>query len=307
MLERRFGHIDRREVLKSLGAALLGAGCLRAATNPLFPFSGIDHIALETPDSQKSLEFYTRIFGTAVVKGRNGRHYIRLGPNYLALASPVAGQRKNAGNYFGLGIENFEVKQVKQALTAAGIEATEVDGEGLLIHDPDGVAVELWSANSWSRLQQTASPISLPKSEARVQPTQINHLLLAVKDPEKSASFYEKVLGSPFTRSENPKRIWFRAGRDRVGLSLLAGSSGEPAADRDGVVNGQHLAGGQYLGIDHFGLVAPFDRAALTKDLQQAGAVVLPQVTNGPDADAIDFRDLNGVRVQISPPPKPRA
>jgi catechol 2,3-dioxygenase-like lactoylglutathione lyase family enzyme len=196
---------------------------------------------------------------------------------------------------------------VRQTLTAAGIEATEVDGEGLLIHDPDGVAVELWSSNSWSRLQQSASPISLPKREARVHPTQINHLLLAVADPEKSASFYEKILGSPFTRSENPKRIWFRAGRDRVGLSLLAGSSGEPAADRDGVVNGQHLAGGRYLGIDHFGLVAPFDRAALTKDLQQAGAVVLPQVAAGPDADAIDFRDLNGVRVQISPPPKPKA
>jgi catechol 2,3-dioxygenase-like lactoylglutathione lyase family enzyme len=305
---RNYGsaRIDRRQVLKALGTGVLIAGSGRAATSPPFSFSGIENITLETPDLKKSLEFYTAIFGSTVVKGRNGRQYIALGPNCLALASPVAGSRPNAGNYFGLGIENFQASEVKRSLSTAGIPATDMDGEGLLIHDPDGVSIELWGAHSWSRIQQTGSPVSLPAREALVHSTQINHLLLAVSDPEKSAPFYEKLLGSPFTRSENPKRIWFRAGKDRVGLSLLAGSSGEPEANRDGVVNGQHLASGQYLGLDHFGLVAPFDRAALTHALGQVHATVLPQVTTGPDADAIDFRDLNGVRVQVSPPPKPR-
>jgi hypothetical protein len=69
---------------------------------------------------------------------------------------------------------------------------------------------------------------------------------------------------------------------------------------------GQHLVSGLNLGLDHFGLVAPFDRGILSKELEQAGAAVVPQVTSGPDASAIDSRDLNGVRVQVSSTPKPR-
>jgi catechol 2,3-dioxygenase-like lactoylglutathione lyase family enzyme len=297
--------LNRREALAMLGGMALGAGPAFASTDPLFAFSGMDHITLEVRDVHKSAAFYARLFGNNVLKDKkSSRHYVKLGPNYLALVPTGGGPKTEVQTYLGLGIRNFQAADVKRSLSQLAIETREAPGGGLLILDPDGVPMQLWEQDSWSLLSKSASPVSVPGSgEPRILPTQINHLLLAVRDADKSAVFYEKVLGTAASHSENPKRIWFRAGTDRVGLSLL---SANPGANKD-QVTGQHLAGGEKLGIDHFGLIAPFDRAALTQELHSAGAKVLPQVTSGPDSAAMDFRDPDGYRVQIAPPPKPRA
>jgi catechol 2,3-dioxygenase-like lactoylglutathione lyase family enzyme len=298
--------LDRREALTLLGSAALGSTRLFAAAESPFKTTGIDHVTLAARDAQKSLDFYTRLFGNTVLKGKkNGRYYVQLGPVYMALDKPVAGQRENSGHYLCLGIENFDTAELKRTLNQLNIATTDANGDGLLIQDPDGIVIQFWGNNSWSLLSASAAPFSVAANGGpRIKPSSINHLLLAVSDPDKSATFYERFLGSPFTRSENPKRIWFRAGKDRVGLSPLSNSA--PAPGARAVVNGEHLASGQYLGLDHFGLVAPFDRAALRNELRAAGATVLPQVTSGPDASAIDFLDPNGVRIQVSPPPQPR-
>jgi catechol 2,3-dioxygenase-like lactoylglutathione lyase family enzyme len=290
--------VGRRDVIKMLGVGTLAAAAVSAATEAPFRFSGLDHIILPTTDMAKSLTFYARIFGNTILKDNNGpNHHVKLGPNYLTLVP--AGQK----GHFGLGIQNYQMADVKRTLDQAGVQSHEVAGAGLMFMDLDGIPVQLWAENSWSQLSRTASPISIAAAgEPLVRPTQINHLLLAVADPEKSAVFYEKFLGSPFSRAAEPKRIWYRAGKDRVGLSPLAG-----AAQSKDQVNGQHIASGLEVGLDHIGLVAPFDRAALTKELQAAGAKMLPQVLTGPDAAAIDFRDVNGFRLQITPPPQPKA
>ena len=300
-----FAVLSRREALAALGGLAGGARAAFASADPLFSFSGIDHITLEVQDVQESAAFYARLFGNNVLRDKkSSRHYIKVGPNYFALVPVGQGPKTKVQTYLGLGITDFQAADVKRSLSQAGVEAHESPGGGLLIVDPDGVPMQLWENDSWKLLSKFAAPVSISGSgEPKIQPMQINHLLLAVPDADKSAVFYAKVFGTPASHSENPKRIWFRAGTDRVGLSILATDLGS-GKDQ---VNGQHLAGSGKLGIDHFGLIAPFDRVVLTRELQDAGAKVLPQVTSGPDAAAIDFRDPDGYRVQITPPARSRA
>jgi catechol 2,3-dioxygenase-like lactoylglutathione lyase family enzyme len=298
MAQKPFNLVGRRDALKMLGAGALSVATASGATEAPFRFSGIDHIILPAADLAKSLAFYTRVFGNTVLKDKKGAiHHVKLGPNYVTLV-PL-GEK----GHFGLGIQNFQAGEVKRSLEQAGIQVKETPGGGLRVVDIDGLPIQLWAENSWNQLSQSAAPVSITASgDPKIRPTQINHLLLAVPDPEKSAAFYEKLLGSPFTRSANPLRIWFRAGKDRVGVSPLAA----PAQSKD-QVNGEHIASGLEVGLDHIGLVAPFDRDSLTIELLAAGAKMLPRVLSGPDAAAIDFRDVNGFRLQVSPPPPPKA
>jgi len=291
--------LGRRDVLAMLGAGTLAARTAFSATDPAFRFSGLDHVTLGVADVKKSVAFYARVFGSTILKdNKSASHHVKLGPNYITLAP--RGKDVKSASYLGLGIQNFQTADAKRSLDQLGIPYREAAGNGLMIHDPDGLPLQLWAENSWTQLAGTASPVSATVSgEPFIRPTQINHLLLAVSDPEKSAVFYEKILGSPMSRAAEPQRIWFRGGRDRVGLSPISGLTNQDSAE--------HLASGLNLGLDHVGLVATFDRTTLTKQLQEAGAKVLPQVASGPDAAALDFRDLDGFRLQITPPPKPRA
>ena len=82
----------RREVLATLTAGALAA-CTALAAGAPFRFSSLDHLALAVNDTEKSVHFYTRIFGNTVLKAKaNPRHYVKLGSNYVARAPPARGR-----------------------------------------------------------------------------------------------------------------------------------------------------------------------------------------------------------------------
>ena len=63
----------------------------------------------------------------------------------------------------------------------------------------------------------TASPEASPtQGDPIFKATGLDHVLLNVSDPEKSALFYAKVFGPVTQRNNN--RIWFQVGKSRVGL-----------------------------------------------------------------------------------------
>jgi catechol 2,3-dioxygenase-like lactoylglutathione lyase family enzyme len=291
--------LDRRKALTLLGAGL-GAGTLAAlkavAADRPFDFSGLDHVTLRVADMDKSVAFYVRLFGNTVLKDKEGRHYVKVGPAYIAMEPQKKEQGTTSGAQIGPGIRNFQLAEVKRTLDQAGLKHREVKGQGVVVADADGILTQLWAENSWAGLEKMATPVLRPaSSEALLRPTSINHLLLAVSEPEKAALFYAKILG-PIAQRTPPRpplsgRIWFQAGPHRIGLAPL---------------NQGYNSSGQKPGIDHFGVIAPFERETLTRALTEAGAKVLPQ-GEGPEAAGVDFLDVNGVRLQVMPPPTTRA
>jgi catechol 2,3-dioxygenase-like lactoylglutathione lyase family enzyme len=276
--------LTRREAFATLTAGTLATrAILRADTS--FRFGALDHLAIAVDDTEKSVHFYTRVFGNTVLKEKtNARHYVKLGPNYVAMAPPGRGEASQAINHFCPGIVNFivnfDLAATKRALDQMGLQYREATGVGVFVPDPDGTLVQLWAENSWSHLDQTAAPAPIPsQGEPLLRPTGIDHILINVSNVEKSTAFYEKILGPVINPASRPRRTWFSGGGgNRVGLALVES--------------------GQKPGIDHYCLTAPFDRASLAKAVEAAGAKII----QGDVPAGIDFLDVNGIHVQIIPP-----
>jgi catechol 2,3-dioxygenase-like lactoylglutathione lyase family enzyme len=112
------------------------------------------------------------------------------------------------------------------------------------------------------------------RQEAIFRPTGLDHILLNVTDPERSAAFYEKFLGAVTQRNNN--RIWFQAGTSRIGLLKT------PA--------------GQRAGVNHFCVsAATFDYETVMGRLKKIGV----NVEAAEVAGAPEFRDLDGSLIQV--------
>ncbi len=269
--------IGRREALALFATGAFAARGAAAAVEQPFRFSGVDHVEFWASDPEKSAAFYARIFGNTVLKNnKTPRRYVKLGPAFVAMDK---GPEPRV-DHFCAGIEGFDVAAMHRYLEERGVAYKDYpSGKDLYVTDPDGIRLQLGTANSWNQLVTgTASPESIAVGDEPIfQPTGIDHILLNVSEPEKSAAFYEKIFGPVSQRNNN--RIWFQAGTSRVGL-LQAPS-------------------GQKPGVNHYCVATPpFSYDAATKKLEQAGAKLeAPEVAGAPE-----FRDPDGLLVQVMTP-----
>jgi lactoylglutathione lyase len=99
---------------------------------------GINHIALEVADLERSLDFYGRIFELRL-RGRSARAaFVDIGDQFLALMEGRSGP-PDATRHFGLVVDDKEA--TRRALIAAGAEV--LPGRRLDFLDPDGNRVEI--------------------------------------------------------------------------------------------------------------------------------------------------------------------
>jgi catechol 2,3-dioxygenase-like lactoylglutathione lyase family enzyme len=264
--------LSRRDALGLLGALCL-AHRAEAADAPL-RFAALDHVEFTVADVEKSLAFYVRIFGGANVMKNNQttRRYINLGSAYIALDKAA----QIRVDHFCAGIDGFDVAAVHKFLQDSGIAYRDFpSGKDLAVTDLDGIRTQLAVSNGWDQLKTgTASPEAVPTPEPIFRATGLDHILLNVADPEKSAAFYEKIFG-PVTRRNN-NRTWFQAGKSRIGLLKTPD--------------------GQRAGVNHYCVSAePFDYDAVVKRLTAAGAKVeTPEIAGAPE-----FRDPDGFLIQV--------
>jgi catechol 2,3-dioxygenase-like lactoylglutathione lyase family enzyme len=265
----------RRELLGILGAS---AWAVRkaAAADAALHFTALDHVEFLVSDVEKSAAFYARVFGNTVLKNnKTTRRYVKLGPSYIAMDK---GQVRV--DHFCAGIPKFDVASVHAYLDAKGIPYRDFpSGKDLAVADPDGTRLQLATDNGWQLLLGgTASPETISiGGEPIFRPTGIDHILLNVTDPEKSAAFYEKILGAVTQRNNN--RIWFQSGTGRIGLLQT------PAGEKPGV--------------NHYCVsVEKFDYDNAVKELQQAGV----KLDKAEIAGSPDLRDPDGYRVQVMGP-----
>jgi catechol 2,3-dioxygenase-like lactoylglutathione lyase family enzyme len=267
--------LNRREALGLLGGLL--ATRRAGAQDSAIRFAGLDHVEFTVSDVEKSLAFYVRIFGNTVMKNnQTTRRYLRLGASYIALDRA----QEIRVDHYCAGIPGFDVAAVHAFLRQRGISYRDFpSGKDLAVTDPDGIRTQLATSDGWTQLAKgTASPESTPSATEPVfDATGLDHILLNVADPEKSAAFYEKIFG-PVTRRNN-NRTWFQAGSSRIGLLQT------PA--------------GQRAGVNHFCVSASsFDYDTVTRKLTQAGAKLeTPEIAGAPE-----FRDLDGFLIQVMPP-----
>jgi catechol 2,3-dioxygenase-like lactoylglutathione lyase family enzyme len=264
--------MNRRQAAAAL---LAGAFSARAAEQP-FAFTSLDHVEFFASDVQKAVAFYARVFGNTVLKNnRTTRRYLKLGSSYIAIEN--AGETGLRIDHFCAGIKGFQISGVHSYLMEHGVEYKDYpSGRDLAVTDLDGSKLQLATDNGWNLLlggTASAETIAI-EGEPVFKPIGIDHLLLNVSDPEKSAAFFEKVLGPVTQRNNN--RIWFQVGSSRIGLL--------------------ETPLGQRAGVNHYCVLCEkFDYAGAVKRLGAVGAKVeTPEVAGAPD-----FRDSDGYRVQV--------
>jgi lactoylglutathione lyase len=99
---------------------------------------GINHVALEVEDIERSLAFYGSIFDVRL-RGRSaGAAFIDIGDQFLALMEGRS-QDRDGARHFGLVVEDKEA--VRRALADAGVDV--LPGRRLDFLDPDGNRVEI--------------------------------------------------------------------------------------------------------------------------------------------------------------------
>jgi catechol 2,3-dioxygenase-like lactoylglutathione lyase family enzyme len=284
--------VSRRELLSALGIGALAAKTAGGADESP-QFSRLDHLEFFVSNVEKSAAFYAQVFGAEVMKNnRTTRRYVRLGAAYMAMDT---GPQLRV-DHICAGIPGFQIASMHAQLEKRGVAYRDYpSGNDLSVGDPEGVVrLQLAADDGWSALARgTASPESVPvNGDPRQQPRPaifhplgLDHVLLNVPDPEKSAAFYEKILGPVAQRNVldahnafavRDNRIWFQVGTSRIGLLKTPD--------------------GQRAGVNHFCVLATvFDYDAAVKKLEQVGAKIeMPEVAGAPE-----FRDPDGYLVQV--------
>ena len=265
--------ITRRDLLGLFGA---GVFVVRqpVAQDQTPAFSALDHIEFYVSSVEKSRDFYVRVFGNTL-RSRNNKRYLKLGTTYMAFEQPrTSGEIKV--DHTSLAIKGLEMQKLHAILEQRGIAYQDYpSGRDTAVVDADGIRLQLSPENGWSLLNPAtflAEEIAMTE-EPIFRPLGMDHVVLNVTEPEKSAAFYQRFLGAP-TRKGN--RIWFQVGASRIGL--------------------QQTPGGQKPGVYYFCLTAvAFNVDATARRLQQLGAKI--EATEA--AGSIRFRDQDGYLIQL--------
>lgn len=268
--------VSRRSVLAAAGAWLAQQNGFGAAGSSVH-FTILDHVSLAVSDVARSLDFYAKVFGNTLRKeNESSRYYVKLGLSYLAMAQPGANGKAGRIDHFCAGFASDEMAGAKAHLNKLGIKFTSPPPFGLFFADPEGIRVQMWTDNSWNDVGRTASrePHQIPEAPM-LEPTRLDHLVLAVSDLDAATLYYRNLFG-PAIREKKAKQTWFKLGPSRIGL--IATASGESPR------------------IERFCVAAtPFDTAAVTKKLEDAGA----KVENPERKGSVQFRDADGILVEV--------
>lgn len=140
------GKLTRRELVKHVAGvaaamALVGnTPKVQAAESSTFKATGVNHIALNTPDIAVSRDFYVKHLGMKVVRDSSSNCFMTCNKNFVALfKSPTPGM-----NHYCYSVENYNVKDAEEKLTAEGLKPRR-EGDRIYFQDPHGLTVQLAS------------------------------------------------------------------------------------------------------------------------------------------------------------------
>lgn len=237
-------------------------------------YVAIDHIEFFVSDLERSVRFYTRVFGADLWKNRQTeRRYLLLGNSYLALEA----REEARMDHLCLGIDPFDIAALHGWLDHQGLPWVDYpSGRDLRVDDRNGIRTQLARHDTWAQLAgATAQPEVWPQDEPAVfHPLTIDEIFLTVEDLEVDALFYARMLNQTGTLQAGS--LWFRVG-DNARLRLT------------------QTPVGQSPGINYFAvLVANTDLDVAADAVFAAGGIIETILPNG-----FSFWDPDGHRVVV--------
>lgn len=252
----------------------LGLGALPLRAQPAPDYVAIDHVEFFVTDLERSLDFYTELFGSELWKNnQTPRRYLMLGNSYLALE-----QRDSAHvDHMCFGIEDFDIAGVHAYLDMQGIPWQDYpSGRDLHVDDRDGIRTQLALHDTWEQLAgTTASPEARPAriSAPIFQAQAIDEIFLTVTNLEVDSLFYSRLLNQ--TGALQAGALWYRIGNARLRLTQA------PV--------------GQLPGVNYFAVRVGFtDMEAAAEAVFAAGGIIETILPNG-----FSFWDPDGLRVVV--------
>jgi lactoylglutathione lyase len=114
---------------------------------------GINHVAIEVADLERTLEFYGQLFELRFRSRSSTMAFVDIGDQFLAIMQGHPASRDGA-RHFGLVVDDKE--EVRRLLGEMGVEI--LPGRGLDFLDPDGIRVEIVQ---YDQIQFTKTPAVL--------------------------------------------------------------------------------------------------------------------------------------------------
>lgn len=146
------GRLTRRQAIGAITA--LAASPAIGAAQARSKARSINHVNLIVSDVARSEAFYRTLLG--VPPSRNippAAHAVDFPEGgFLSLCpldggcfagDPVPGRI----DHFGIGVDDFDAQRISRELQAAGVDGVQVTGPSVVARDPDGVVIQLSSAD----------------------------------------------------------------------------------------------------------------------------------------------------------------
>lgn len=137
------GKLSRRQLIGGLTALAAGGGALTAAAQETpFKSTRIDHISIQVSDLGRSVEFYERIFGLAILNEDRENKIARMGVTG-ALVSLHEKAPTGIVDHFAIAIDDFDQQSVTATLRDQGLDPQTNLDYGFYVRDPEGIPVQI--------------------------------------------------------------------------------------------------------------------------------------------------------------------
>ncbi len=264
-------HLNHRPRSLLLALLILVTPMLRAGEPPVV--TSFDHVELWVTDLPRSLQFYTRLFGTGIWKNKQSeRRYLRLGNGYMALDK----QKSAHVDHVCLGVKDFDITLMHKWLKAQALAWHDYpSGNDLGVDDRDGTRVQLAQPDGWHQIESTvaAPETNTTGNDALFHPLALDEVFITVTNLEVDSLHYARMLGKTGTMAAGS--LWFDLGSARLRLSQA------PV--------------GQAPGLNYFSvLVSSTDLNMAAEAVFKAGGIIENILPNG-----FSFWDPDGLRVEV--------
>jgi catechol 2,3-dioxygenase-like lactoylglutathione lyase family enzyme len=141
------GSLTRRELVQGLTTLAAAGGTASPSSAQEAGIKGlkIDHISIQVADLPRSIAFYQKMFGFAVVSEDKPNEIVRLGVGKTVVSlhhkSPTG-----IVDHFAIGVEKFDKDIVTRELKARGANPEQDIDAGFHIKDPQGIGVQIVGA-----------------------------------------------------------------------------------------------------------------------------------------------------------------